>query len=159
LKFDIDDILEKFIDHEINSFNYLIHLDSLKSIFHFGILSRNKIEQVGFYTKDISKDIYLENRKRAFNKFFPNEDIFDHVPLYISSHTPMIHSIYNNIAKVYYTILKIDIFLFYSLTEEEISKVKISNSSVKRENLDDSFKISILFDILDELNNFLNLEF
>jgi len=59
LSFEIDDIIEILSKNGVSRFNNLIHLDSLKSIFEFGILCRNRVKRVGFYTKDISKDICL----------------------------------------------------------------------------------------------------
>lgn len=57
--------------------------------------------------------------------------------------------------KKYYAVLKIDIFFIYSLKIEEISNIKISNTSINRKNIDSSFKICNLVDILNDLNEFL----
>ncbi|KKN61060.1 hypothetical protein LCGC14_0525680 [marine sediment metagenome] len=154
LNFDIDDLIKVFSNKGIFNFNYLIHLDSLKSIFTFGILSRKRVNRVGFTTRDISKDIYQQYRQIAFSKFFPDENIYDYVPMYISSHTPMIHPIISP-AKKYYAVLKIDIFLLYNLENKLINKVKISNTSINRRNIDSSFRIATLVDILSELDDFL----
>ena len=113
------------------------------------------MEQVGFNTKDISKESYQENRQKIFTEFFPNDDIYNYVPLYISSHTSMVHAIKTPYKK-YYAILKVDIYLLYSLEIDDINKIKISNTSINRKTIDSSFRICNLVDILDEMDTFLS---
>jgi len=157
LNFGIDDIIEIFSKNGLYKFNYIIHLNILKSIYEFGILCRNRVKKVGFYTKDISKDIYQEYRQSIFNKFFPNDDVYNYVPLYLSSHTPMIHAIRSPYKK-YYAVLKIDLSLFYDLKKEDIKNIKIANTSINRKNIDSSFMIFNLIDCIDELNEFFKWE-
>ena len=132
-------------------------MDSLKSIFQFGILCRNRVKRVGFYTKDISKDIYQKYRQKIFKKFFPYDDVYNYVPLYFSSHTPMIHAIRSPYKK-YYAVLKIDPFLLYNLEKKDIMNIKIANTSINRRNIDSSFKIINLIDSINELNEFFRWE-
>ena len=60
--------------------------------------------------------------------------------------------------KKYYAVLKIDIFLFYSFEKRQIDKIKISNTSINRRNIDSSFRIAKLINIIDELDEFLEWE-
>lgn len=60
--------------------------------------------------------------------------------------------------KKYYAVLKIDIFIFYSLEKKQIDQIKISNTSINRRNIDSSFRIANIINIIDELDDFLEWE-
>jgi len=86
---DIGKVVEIFRTKGIEYFNYLIKFDNLKSIIRYDtIRPRNFLVNRGIYFHDISKEDYQSSRRTNFEQLFPQEDIHDYIPLYISSHTP-----------------------------------------------------------------------
>lgn len=131
-----EDIITFLNKGGIQSFNYIIHLDNLKSIFQYEIVCRNLLEQYNIKAHDISKVDYQRNREKNFQKFFPNEDIHDYVPLYISTHTPLIKKLTSPYKK-YYAVLKISNTIFRDLTERRRSLIKIANQNINQKRLDE----------------------
>ncbi|MBD3216047.1 MAG: DUF4433 domain-containing protein [Candidatus Lokiarchaeota archaeon] len=131
-----EDIISVFNKNHIKNFNYIIHLDNLKSIFQYEIVCRNLLTQYDLIYHDISKKKYQKNRSKNFLKFFPNEDIHDYVPLYISTHTPMIKKLSSPYIK-YYAVLKITNKIFRDLKDERKKNIKISNQNINQTRLND----------------------
>lgn len=78
----------------IQFFNYITHINNLESILKSGIYSRNKITELGipFYRIDYEK--IQSTRVRNIKKKY-GFHIHDYVPIYFSTHTPMLYVICN----------------------------------------------------------------
>lgn len=71
----------------IRYLHYMIHIDNASSIFKYGVLSYNKVLQLGLNHRDISDTIVQD--RRAVRTLPNNKTIHDYVPLYFSTQTPM----------------------------------------------------------------------
>lgn len=131
---DIDQVVEIFRIMGIRYFNYLVHFDNLKTILMYDtIRSRNFLVSRDMYFHDISKDEYQLNRRTNFELFFPREDIHDYVPLYISSHTPLVKMLANP-NYLYFAVLKIGIDVLEN-NKHDNKKVKFSNQNINQSSL------------------------
>ncbi|MFW9874154.1 MAG: DarT ssDNA thymidine ADP-ribosyltransferase family protein [Candidatus Thorarchaeota archaeon] len=151
---DVESFLGLLKSKGIKYFNFLTHLDNLVSICMKGILSRNKLLNSYINFKDISKNKYRQLREKLFSDFFPEDDVYNYVPLYISSHTRMFRKISSYMYK-YYAVLKIDPYLFFKMSNFNICRVKISNSSINQKYTSKDFRIMNLFENLNIIDNFL----
>jgi len=80
-------VMNYFKKHGMTYLHYMTHIDNVPLIIKYGILSYNKILQLGLNHRDIS-DTIVQNR-RAVRKFPNKKTIHDYVPLYFSTQTPM----------------------------------------------------------------------
>ena len=147
-------ILKVFNKKEITYFNYMISLNNLKSILIYDtIRPRNFLESREIEFHDISIEEYQKNRHDNFHLFFPDEDIHDYVPLYISSHTSLIKK-YANPNYYYYAVLKVSNTILNNLKQKR-TEIKFSNQNINQITLKNlQIKNITEFSTMSELNNF-----
>lgn len=76
-----------FNKYGIRYLHYMTHIDNAPSMFKYGVLSYNKVMQMGLNHRDISDTIVQD--RGAVRKFPNKKTIHDYVPLYFSTQTPM----------------------------------------------------------------------
>jgi hypothetical protein len=82
-----------FKQNGVDYLNYIANLRHINNILNNGILSRNKIIEceIDISNTDISEEKY--QMKRAKNLKKKSISVHDYVPLYIATHTPMLHRV------------------------------------------------------------------
>ncbi|KKN49874.1 hypothetical protein LCGC14_0638390 [marine sediment metagenome] len=153
----IDRVIGIFSDKGIKSFKYLTPIENLDSIMKNGIMQRNVLSNDNIDFRDISKEVFQNNRQECFKMFFNEDHIHNYVPLFISSHTRMIRPIAVPF-KQHFAVLKLDPFLFYGLKEDRIKEIKISNSSINLKYPHSGFKVINLFKNINQIEKFLDWE-
>lgn len=139
----------------ITHFNYIVHFKNLKSIITIDtIRPRNFLVSRDISFHDISREEYQLSRRNNFERFFPEDDIHDYVPLYISSHTPLVKRLAHSPNYLYFAILKIKCDVLKN-NKHNKKQVKASNQNINQLSLD-NFQIKELhkFESVAECEHF-----
>lgn len=84
---EIEKVMNYFKKYGITYLHYMTHIDNAPLIIKYGILSYNKVLQMGLNHRDISDTIVQD--RRAVRKLPNKKTVHDYVPLYFSTQTPM----------------------------------------------------------------------